>query len=244
MGKTLNGARLTGRIYETMLAAGGARGWWPCDREGARGGFDEIVIGAVLTQNTAWKNVERALAQLSEAGLVDLEKLAVLEPAELAPQIRSAGYFNLKARRLRAVAEYFAPGGRSRLEELASRSDGALREELLGIYGVGPETADSILLYALGRTSFVIDAYTLRIGRRHGLFNGTTRYEEARDWFMGRVAADLETYNEYHALLVWIGNQFCRPKPRCEACPLFRRECFANEGRWRAMREGVRGELE
>ncbi len=231
----LKGESLARRIYERMLAASGPRAWWPCDRRGVRRGFDEIVIGAVLTQNTSWKNVERALATLREAGLIDLEKLALLDPVLVAPHIRSSGYFNIKSRRLGAVARFFAPDGGLRLEEIAGWSDLKLREELLGIAGVGPETADSIMLYALERTSFVIDAYTMRIGRRHGLLDDQSRYEEARRWFSERIEPDRAVYNEYHALLVWVGNRFCRPMPRCEACPLSRRDCFADSRSWRAM---------
>ena len=230
---------LATRLYRTMLDASGPRRWWPRDESGPRGGLDEIVIGAVLTQNTAWRNVEQALDGLRAAGLLDLERLAGMRPEAIAPHIRPSGYFNLKARRLAAVARYFAPGSppsiESRLGELAAMADKPLREQLLGVYGIGPETADSILLYALGRPSFVIDAYTLRIGRRHGLFGDRTGYEEARSWFMRRLKPDLRLYNEYHALLVWIGNRFCRPKPRCGRCPLLRRDCFASAADWRAL---------
>jgi endonuclease-3 related protein len=218
-----------------MLAAAGPRHWWPAGNARPDCRRDEIVIGAVLTQNTSWKNVEKALASLNRAGLLDLGRLALMAPEEIAPLIRSAGYFNLKARRLRAVAEFFAPGGRKRWRALARWDDARLREALLATYGVGPETADSILLYALDRPAFVIDAYTLRIGRRHGLFDETTVYEQARAWFMARVSADVALYNEYHALLVWVGNRFCKPKPACSACPLARRDCCATAAAWQAI---------
>lgn len=226
---------LAERLFDRMLEAAGPRHWWPCNRSEPGGGRDEIVIGAVLTQNTAWKNVEQALAGLKKARLCDLGRIARTEPTHLAPLIRPAGYFNLKARRLRSVAEFFAPSGRKRFAQLAKWSDEQLREGLLDVWGVGPETADSILLYALGRLSFVIDAYTLRIGRRHGLFGDRTTYEQARKWFGERVRPQLEVYNEYHALLVWIGNRYCKPTPRCEQCPLSRRDCFATVAAWRKL---------
>ena len=191
-----------------------------------------MIIGAVLTQNTAWKNVEQALANLKKEGLLDLEKLAVMAPEALAPLIRPAGYYNLKARRLSAVARFFAPEGHHRFEALATMTDDQLRTDLLAVFGVGRETADSILLYALHRPSFVIDAYTLRIGRRHGLFTDATDYEAARAWFTRHAERSVEHYNEYHALLVWIGNHFCKPIPRCDRCPLAGRACFSRREDW------------
>jgi endonuclease-3 related protein len=220
------------KLYDRLSATAGPRHWWPCHNAVANRRRDEIIIGAVLTQNTSWKNVEKALASLNGRGLLDLSRLATMTPEAIAPLIRSAGYFNLKARRLHAVAGFFAPGGRRRFGALAGWDDARLREALLATYGVGPETADSILLYALDRPTFVIDAYTLRIGRRHGLFDETTDYERARTWFMARVPADVATYNEYHALLVWVGHHYCKPTPRCAACPLARRDCCASGGAW------------
>ena len=218
-----------------MLAAAGPRHWWPCNRAKLNCGRDEMIIGAVLTQNTAWVNVERALGNLEQAGLIDLEKLALLAPEAIAPLIRPAGYFNLKAKRLSAVARFFAPGGRRRFDELEKMGDEELRAALLGVYGVGRETADSILLYALDRRSFVIDAYTLRIGRRHGIFTEDTDYETARAWFTAYALPTAEHYNEYHALLVWIGKHFCKPTPKCAECPLAGRVCFANREAWQKI---------
>ena len=225
---TTRHADLALRLHDVMLdAAGGSRRWWPADYSGPRAGRDEIVIGAVLTQNTAWKNVERALANLREAGALDLSCLAGMVPDAIAPLIRPSGYFNLKSRRLHAVARFFVPDPHSppRFAELAARPLDDLRADLLAVHGVGPETADSILLYALGLPTFVIDAYTLRIGRRHGIFTPATTYEQARAWFSARLAADPALYNEYHALLVFIGNRYCKPEPRCGECPLAPRDC-------------------
>ncbi|MCE5231516.1 hypothetical protein LLG95_18210 [bacterium] len=219
---------LVRRLFDVMLAASGPRAWWPAEHTGVRQGLDEIVIGAVLTQNTAWKNVVQALSVLRAENLLDLEKLATLDAEKIAPLIKSSGYYNLKSKRLKAVAEFFAPGGKLRLKELETWPTETLRQSLIAVYGVGPETADSILLYALGRLSFVIDAYTLRIGRRHGLLAADDDYESARALFSAGIDPDVPLYNEYHALLVWIGNNFCRPTPLCRKCPLSRRDCFAN----------------
>lgn len=217
------------RLYDRMLEAAGARGWWPGE------GRDEIIIGAVLTQNTAWRNVEPAIENLRAARLLRLKKLAVTEPEAVAPHIRPSGYFNLKARRLHSVARFFAPGGRERFGELRRRDTDELREELLGVWGMGPETVDCILLYALDRISFVVDAYTLRVLERHGLTPEGTRYEAARTLLASAVEEDLQVYNEFHALFVWAGHHFCKPKPRCGECPLASRECFATERSWRRL---------
>jgi endonuclease-3 related protein len=226
---------LVRHLFDVMLEASGPRAWWPAERTGVREGMDEIVIGAVLTQNTAWKNVVQALAALRAEGLLDLEKLAAMDAENIAPLIKPSGYYNLKSKRLKAVAEFFAPGGKLRLHELETWPTDTLRQSLIAVYGVGPETADSILLYALGRLSFVIDAYTLRIGRRHGVLADGDDYESSRAIFSRSVDADVARYNEYHALLVWIGNNFCRPTPLCFKCPLSQRDCFAKAKDWNAL---------
>lgn len=223
-------------LFDAMLEASGPRAWWPAERTGVRDGLDEIVVGAVLTQNTAWKNVVQALAALRAAGMLDLEKLAAAAPETIAPLIKSSGYYNLKSRRLKAVAEFFAPGGKLRLRELETWPTDRLRQALIAVYGVGPETADSILLYALGRLTFVIDAYTLRIGRRHGVLSEADDYAAARALFSASVDPDVQLFNEYHALLVWVGNNFCRPTPLCRKCPLSQRDCFARAADWNALK--------
>lgn len=227
-------------LYERMLAAAGPRRWWPRRHDGPRAGTDEIVIGAVLTQNTAWSNVEKALAELVSAGMLDLTVLATRDVEAIAPRIRASGYFNLKARRLKAVAQFFAPGGKPRFDDLARWGDAALRAALLATYGVGPETADSILLYALGRPTFVIDAYTLRVAKRHGLIGEAAGYEAARALFMRHAAPEVAHYNEYHALLVWIGHHYCKPTPRCAGCPLAAPELCATKKAWRGVERRVR----
>lgn len=217
------------KIYDRLLDPCGKRNWWPGETP------DEIIIGAVLTQNTAWRNVVKAIESLKAAGLLSLPALAKETPEAIAPLIRSSGYFNLKARRLHAVAEFFAPGGRSRKAEIEDQDTDALREALLATHGVGPETADSILVYALGRLSFVVDTYTTRVVTRHGLLAEGARYEAIRAMFTRHVRADLAMYNEYHALLVWAGHHYCKPKPLCAACPLAQRSCFATTGAWQAL---------
>ena len=216
-------------IFDRLDRAVGPRGWWPGQTR------DEIIIGAVLTQNTAWRNVERAIASLKGRDLLSLAKLARRAPERIAPLIVPAGYFNLKARRLRAVAGFFAPGGRERFDEFEAWPMERLRDELLGVWGVGPETADSILLYALDRLTFVVDAYTIRIASRHGLCGEKATYEETRRLFSDAVPSELQSFNEAHAQLVWVGHHFCKPKPRCGECPLSRRDCYATGEAWARM---------
>ncbi len=217
-------------IYDLLLSEAGPRHWWPGD------GRDEIIIGAVLTQNTAWRNVVPAIENLKRAGLCRLATLARTPPEQIARLIVPAGYFNLKARRLRSVAEFFAPKGSERFDELAQWPFARLREELLRVWGVGPETADSILLYALDRISFVVDAYTTRMMTRHGLCRNGIRYEELRAILGEAVKPNLAVYNEFHALFVWVGHHFCRSKPLCAECPLSRRDCFATQKAWLKLR--------
>jgi endonuclease-3 related protein len=221
LGKRVLRARpaTVGRAYERMFAAYGPQDWWPGDTT------EEIIIGAVLTQNTSWKNVEKALRNLRVNGGFGFKKLARLRESELAERIRPAGYYNLKARRLLSVVEFFLGRCDGAFERLAPVSNAKLRDELLATYGVGPETADSILLYAFERRVFVVDAYTIRIGGRHGWFPTDTRYEEARSFFERSFPPETALYNEAHALLVRVGNRHCRPHPICEGCPLNAKGC-------------------
>ncbi len=209
-------------IARTALDAFGPRHWWPAETD------EEVVIGAVLTQNTAWKNVEKALANLRGERKLSISSIHAMPVDELAQKIRPAGYYNLKARRLKSVAAYFMEVCGGDLKRLRDTDPYVLRRELLNVYGVGPETADSILLYALNMPIFVIDAYTRRVLSRHGLCATNATYEELQTLFMEHLIPDTAFYNEYHALLVAIGNQFCKVTPRCAECPLFKRELFAN----------------
>ena len=201
--------------YQAMLRAMGHRNWWP-----ARTPF-EVCVGAVLTQNTAWSGVEKALANLDAAKALDPHTLFALPLAEVEELIRPAGYFRLKAKRLRSLLEYLRESCGFDLQILSQRDMAAVREELLGVSGVGPETADSILCYALDMPSFVVDAYTRRILSRHGLAPEDAHYDELRDFFMDVLDPAPALYNDFHAQLVRVGNRFCKTrKPLCEECPL------------------------
>ena len=197
-------------VYDALLAALGPQGWWPAETP------DEVVIGAVLTQAVSWRNVERAIAALREAGLLDLAPLAACPPEAVAPLIRPAGYFNAKARKLRAVAEaVLALGGPA---GLAAMPLAEARARLLAVYGVGPETADAILNYAAGHATFVADAYARRVLGRTGAVAART-YEGVRAEVLAAMPGEL--LGEFHALLVALGKDVCRPRaPRCGACPV------------------------
>lgn len=173
------------------------------------------MVGAVLTQNTAWTNVERAIANLKSHHLLDPQAILQSKPQTLAELLRPAGYFNVKAKRLCALCEFLLE-----YPELDGLDDEGLRTSLLTVHGIGPETADDILLYAFGRAVFVIDAYTRRLFSRLGLLQGLTDYEALRAHFEQALRADAAFYNEYHALIVRHAKEVCRPKPGCDACCL------------------------
>jgi endonuclease-3 related protein len=178
------------------------------------------MVGAILTQNTNWANVEKAINNLKAHGLLEPRALYKLDKDRLAMLIRPAGYYNIKAGRLRALLEWLFTRYKGDLDALANVPTESLRQQLLSISGIGPETADSILLYALDRPKFVVDAYTARIMARHGLIEPPFDYDQLQDLFHRHLPADLGLYNEYHALLVRLGKQYCRPSPRCQGCPL------------------------
>ena len=179
------------------------------------------MVGAVLVQNTAWRNVERAIANLRDAGLMEPRVLYALPPAELAELIRPAGYFQVKARRLRNLLKFVNDEYQGSLEQMFHTDVATLREQLLAIHGIGPETADAILLYAGGLSTFVVDTYTHRVLARHGWIGYEADYHEIKDHFEAALPADASLYNEYHALLVRVGKEFCRrAAPRCDCCPL------------------------
>lgn len=202
-------------MYEAMLTAMGPSGWWPADSA------FEVSVGAILTQNTNWGNVEKALDNLKKADALTPSKMAALPPAELAEHIRPSGFYKVKAGRLRNFLTFLKEEADYDLEALASYDSFSLREMLLDVKGIGPETADSILLYAFEKPSFVVDAYTKRILNRHALIPEQTHYDEMRDLFMGALEPDQAIYNEYHALIVRIAKEYCKPKnPLCEQCPL------------------------
>lgn len=200
--------------YELLFAAYGPQHWWPAETR------LEVMVGAVLTQNTAWKNVERAMANLRDEGLLSLDCLHRLTHDELAEQIRPAGYYQVKARRLKNLVDFVVARYGGSLEAMFSTSLGTLREELLGVHGIGPETADAILLYAGDLPTFVIDAYTARVLKRHGWIEPEADYHALQDCFHSALETDAALFNEYHALLVKVGKEHCKPTPRCQGCPL------------------------
>ncbi|HMD54734.1 MAG TPA: endonuclease III domain-containing protein [Phycisphaerae bacterium] len=200
--------------YAAMHDRFGDLNWWPAQSR------LEIMVGAVLTQNTAWGNVKKAIASLDKHDLLNASRLHAAKPHGIAPLIRSAGYFNVKARRLWNLMDWFVVHHEALFEKLDSASTAALRAELLAVNGIGPETADSILLYALNRTVFVIDAYTRRVLIRHKLCPPKSSYEDLQDFMQRHLPADEKLYNEYHAQIVMVGKHFCKPTPRCGLCPL------------------------
>lgn len=199
--------------YETLLDAFGPQGWWPADSR------FEMAAGAVLTQNTAWQNAELALRNLRGAGALTPEGLVGLEPGELEALIRPAGFARRKARTLRELASR-ASGTTSGWEALLDLTGERLRQELLSIWGIGPETADAIALYAGDHPTFVVDEYTRRYAVRHGLVERNATYGELRRVFTSAVRGDASAAGEFHALLVRLGKEHCGREPDCERCPL------------------------
>lgn len=201
-------------IYTTLFRHYGPCHWWPGDSK------FEILVGVVLTQNTNWSNVEKAIANLARAGCLDPHKLLDCPPAKLAELIRPSGYYNVKQKRLRAVVGWFVDRFRGSFEAMGREGLASLRAELLGVHGLGPESVDSILLYVLGKPSFVIDAYTRRLLHRHGLCTERASYDDLKALFEDRLPRDAALFNEYHALIVYAGKDYCKPTPRCGGCPL------------------------
>lgn len=201
-------------LYQRLWEVYGPQGWWPGDTP------FEVAVGAILTQNTNWGNVARAITALKDQDLLTPQALQALPEPELARLIRPAGYYNLKARRLKNFLDFLAHHFENSMARLAAADLASLRPALLSIKGVGPETADSILLYALAKPTFVVDAYTFRILSRHGLIYEGCAYEELRQLFMEHLPAQVPLYQEYHALLVRLGKEWCRPQPRCATCPV------------------------
>ncbi|MBN1818639.1 MAG: endonuclease III domain-containing protein [Sedimentisphaerales bacterium] len=201
-------------IYNRLLDRFGPQHWWPGDTP------FEVMIGAILTQNTNWQNVEKAIGNLKRADCLSVEAMHGLKPEQLAELIRPAGYYNIKARRLKNYLDWLFARFDGDLVRMESADTYSLREELLAIHGIGAETADSILLYALNRCVFVVDAYTCRVLARHGLLEPEAGYEQVREMFESALPPEAPLYNEYHALLVRVGKEHCKPKPKCSGCPL------------------------
>lgn len=200
--------------FRRMMHHYGPTGWWPGDSS------FEIAVGAILTQNTAWRNVEQAIANLKRADLLDPHAILESSVEILEQALRPSGYFRVKAQRLRSFCRHLVDAYGGSMKRLARRPLNELRAELLGIHGIGPETADDILLYACGHPVFVVDAYTRRIFARHGLVPENIGYEDLRAAFESRLPADVPMFKEYHGLIVYVGKDFCRGKPNCAACPL------------------------
>lgn len=203
------------RLFMTMSRNLGPSHWWPGETP------FEIAVGAILTQNTSWKNVERTMTVLKEHDLLAPQRLAELPEEHLARLLRPSGAFRVKAKRLLAFLNFLYAECRYDLNLLAQKSPEELRPKLLAVSGIGPETADCILLYALSKPVFVIDAYTRRILSRHGMCSEKSDYETLRAYFEDRLPRSVELYNEFHALFVRTGHHYCRKKtPLCAACPL------------------------
>ncbi len=202
-------------LYQRLYHHFGSQNWWPAETP------FETAVGAILTQNTAWTNVEKAIANLKQAQVLDCPSMLKLPPDRLEELIRPSGFFRQKAERLRLFCRYLDTHHGGRLDRLLAQDTATARKELLALKGIGPETADSILLYAGGHASFVVDAYTRRLLDRLGLLPGKGSYDEMRNLFMASLPRDPGLYNEYHALIVLLCKDVCRKRlPKCHTCPL------------------------
>ena len=202
-------------IYRLLLEAYGPQHWWPGDTP------FEVLVGAVLTQNTAWANVEKAIANLKHERVLTFSRMINIAPEKLALLIRPSGYFNIKTKRLRHLLLFIHSQYSGSLSTMFAADPAWLRQQLLEVNGIGPETADSILLYAGEKPFFVVDAYTKRIFSRQGLISGNADYRAIQDFFMENLSRDTRFYNEYHALIVRIGKEHCKKvKPLCSNCPI------------------------
>jgi len=202
------------KIYKTLYSAFGPQHWWPGETP------FEIAVGAILTQNTNWGNVERAINNIKGKKAFNAKILYGMPQKELALLIKPAGYFNIKAKRLKEFLSLLINHYGGSMKKMEAEDTQTLRKKLLNVNGIGPETADSILLYALGRPVFVVDAYTKRVLQRHKLISEKATYHEIQGLFHKNLPQDTRLFNEYHALFVALGKEHCRPKPRCKGCPL------------------------
>jgi endonuclease-3 related protein len=201
--------------YQLLLAHFGPQEWWPGDSP------FEVMVGAVLTQNTNWENVEKAIVRLKEQGALSFSSLLAMPAEELAHYIRPSGYYNIKANRLKNLLSMIARQYEGEIEALFAEGLAESREALLSVKGVGPETADSILLYAANQPSFVVDAYTHRVFSRHQLLPEECDYDTVKELFEDNLPTDATLFNEYHALIVAVGKKYCKKKrAECDLCPL------------------------
>ena len=201
-------------IYNKLYQTYGHRHWWPGDTS------FEVMVGAILTQNTSWRNVDKAIQKLKGKGVLNPRSMHRLKKSQLAPLIKSSGYYRIKTDRLKSFVDFFFEEYDGNVKKMGGERLGVLREKLLGVKGIGPETANSILLYGLKKPIFVVDAYTKRILSRHGLISEKASYEGVQALFMDHLPLDEKLFNEYHALLVHLGKTVCKKMPRCELCPI------------------------
>lgn len=201
-------------IYRILYKAFGQQYWWP-----GKTPF-EIAVGAILTQNTNWGNVEKAINNLKKEKMLSAKAINDISVARLAPLIRPAGYFNVKAKRVKSFVSFLCNDYHGSMKRLREDDAHNLRQRLLSVNGIGPETADSIMLYALDKPVFVIDAYTKRVLSRHNILKYEEPYERFQELFHKSLKRDVRLFNEYHALFVRLGKTFCRTKPVCKGCPL------------------------
>jgi len=202
-------------LYDVLIDSFGPQEWWPAETT------FEVAVGAILTQNTNWTNVCKAIDNLRQGGFLTFERMAALSVDELAGLIRPSGYYNIKAQRLKNFLEMIRDDYDGELESLFQESTDRAREVLLSVRGIGPETADSILLYGGNHPVFVVDAYTHRIFSRHQLIEEESDYHSIQQVFLDALSPDAEMFNEYHALIVRVGKEYCKKKkPLCDGCPL------------------------
>ncbi|MBU0671889.1 MAG: endonuclease III domain-containing protein [Candidatus Margulisbacteria bacterium] len=202
------------KIYKRLLAHFGPQRWWPGDTP------FEVIIGAILTQSANWGNVEMAIDNLKREKVLNPKKILEIRYSKLEKLIRPSGYFRAKAKKVKAFVKHLVENYNGSLKRMFNKSIPELREELLAIHGIGPETADSIICYAAYKPTFVVDAYTKRIGNRVGLFK-LGKYYDIKDYFEGNLPKKYQLLNEYHALIVALGKYFCKSKPICDGCPIF-----------------------
>jgi len=202
-------------FYESMYGYFGPRGWWPGESQ------FEICVGAILTQSVSWKNVAKAIDNLKSIGLLDIFEMYHRPVEDIEVCIVPTLYYKMKARKLKCFVNHLVEKYNGDFSRMFNKSIAELRKELLGIYGIGPETADSIILYAAEKPIFVVDAYTRRIFSRLGFWNEIVTYEQMQEFFMKHLPPETQFYNEYHAQIVGVGNRFCsNKKPRCAECPI------------------------
>ncbi|MFH0771591.1 MAG: endonuclease III domain-containing protein [Candidatus Omnitrophota bacterium] len=201
-------------VYNRLHKRFGPMNWWPAESD------FEVMVGAILTQNTAWTNVEKAISNLKKKKMLTPARLKKISVLGLANIIRPAGYFNIKAKRLKSGVAFLFEEYKGQLSLARGEETEITRAKLLNVYGIGPETCDSILLYALNKPVFVVDAYTKRIFSRIGLADENSSYENLQSLFMRNLPRRAKLYNEYHALIVQLGKEICSNKPKCDLCPL------------------------